>query len=389
MLGRDAPGEYPPAPLVDHLAERQKRDLVQSQFHLAIDHRFIVLLGRSDQSHAVQIFRRQRQHRGVADGLVETVVGTTLKQRRQSVVGQVVIDMAELVIDRRQINFGRRDAHFDAHVAGIVHVPGAGVADHIAVPRLNELGVVPERPGQLRHAQRDVEIFGTVRHFLGIDEIGTTADLPLFGLADRARSLQLCRVVPIPSLLQSAVDIEAGDARVRLDEIVNIAPLLRPHIAGQVRRNHFSDGTLFAILVLELAAYVAMQLVVERLDLRPQPVGFDRKLGRTHVVAGAPHLACVGKTNFFGALVDQASKLLVVAAHSARLIVPALPGVELRVVALVFSQHLGQLAEIAALIAGLAVAAIFASAVVAFELARQRGHPRQLERILGRWHRGR
>jgi hypothetical protein len=92
--------------------------------HLLVDQGFLAdAAGFADQADRVQVLRRQRQHDGVADGLMEAVVRAALEQRRQVVVGQVVIDVAELVVDRGQLVFGRRDAHLDAHVAQVCSCP--------------------------------------------------------------------------------------------------------------------------------------------------------------------------------------------------------------------------------------------------------------------------
>ena len=68
--------------------------------------------------------------------------------------------MPVLVIQRGQILFGRGDAHLDAHVALEIQIPGTGMADHIAVARLDELRVQPMRIGQFRHAKTGIETFG-------------------------------------------------------------------------------------------------------------------------------------------------------------------------------------------------------------------------------------
>jgi len=56
----------------------------------------------------------------------------------------------------------------------------------------------------------------------------------------------------------------------RCNDIIDIAPFLRPHIAEQIGADRTSSGLdLGAIFFVELVAGVAMQFVIERLDLRP------------------------------------------------------------------------------------------------------------------------
>ena len=85
-----------------------------------------------------QVFRRDRQRDRVADGLVKSVIRAVYEQRREIVVGALVKIMAELVVYGREIFRGRFDAHFDPQVILIIDVPGARVADHLAVARLGE-----------------------------------------------------------------------------------------------------------------------------------------------------------------------------------------------------------------------------------------------------------
>src|SRR3546814_4648043 len=74
-------------------------------------------------------------------------------------------------------------------------------------------------------------------------------------------------------------------------------------------------------------ARVAGQLVVQRLDLVPQAVGFRADLRGWHVVARAPQLAGVGIAHVACTLVDQFHEAHVVAAHGLGDRVPAAPGV--------------------------------------------------------------
>ena len=70
---------------------------------------------------------------GVADGFVETVVGAVAEEGRLLVVGALIEVVAQLVVNREEVFAGDLDAHLDAEVVDVIDVPGAGVADHVAV----------------------------------------------------------------------------------------------------------------------------------------------------------------------------------------------------------------------------------------------------------------
>ncbi len=68
-----------------------------------------------------------------------------------------------------------------------------------------------------------------------------------------------------------------------------VAPLLCPHVSEQLRGDRGVVGDLvLAVLCLQLAAHVTVQLVVERLHFLPQSLDVGLEVGRGHVVAGAP-----------------------------------------------------------------------------------------------------
>ena len=59
-------------------------------------------------------------------------------------VGALVEVVAQLVVDGDEVLAGDLDAHLEAEVVDVVDVPGAGVADHVAVARPQEQGALPE-----------------------------------------------------------------------------------------------------------------------------------------------------------------------------------------------------------------------------------------------------
>ncbi len=94
-----------------------------------------------------------------------------------------------------------------------VDVPGAGVADDFAVARLREERALPERRGQRVEAERGEE-----------------------ALAERT----IAFVVDV-LLRAGSSSRRAGVGIGRLDESIDVLPLLRPHVAEQVR----GDRALF------------------------------------------------------------------------------------------------------------------------------------------------
>ncbi len=59
-------------------------------------------------------------------------------------VGPLVEVVAQLVVDRHEVLGVDLDAHLDAQVVDPVDVPGAGVADDVAVGGLREQRTLPE-----------------------------------------------------------------------------------------------------------------------------------------------------------------------------------------------------------------------------------------------------
>src|SRR3546814_5104428 len=131
----------------------------------------------------------------------------------------------------------------------------------------------------------------------------------------------------------------------RTDYLFPYTTLFRSHVAQQGRVQHAVDGAFAGVLRFKPRARVAVQLVVQRLDLVPQAVGFRADLRRRHVVARAPQLAGVGIAHVACTLVDQFPEAYVVAAHGLGDRVPAAPGVELVVVVTAIVPYVLGLAE--------------------------------------------
>ena len=145
-----------------------------------------------------------------------------LIEHRQLVVVREVVVVTELVVDGDEILLGGLDAHLDAQIVVERHVPRAGVADDLAIVRLAELRALPERLRQRIEAQRGEE-----------------------GLAESSPSSWRRTSAP-----EGRRHVQAGLARVRLHQRVDVAPLLRPHVAEQVRRDGLARGHLVRAVLL-------------------------------------------------------------------------------------------------------------------------------------------
>src|SRR5438128_1946507 len=95
---------------------------------------------------------------------METVIGAVLKQRGLVLVSPLVEVMSQFMVDGDKILVADLNAHLQAHVILVVNVPRAGMADNIAVARLDEQGPLPEGLGCGRKAQRRKEILAIMDH---------------------------------------------------------------------------------------------------------------------------------------------------------------------------------------------------------------------------------
>ena len=167
------------------------------------------------QANLVQVFGRDRQRDGIADGFVEAVIGAVLEQERLILVGALVEVVAEFVVNGDEVFAAHLDAHLDAQIVFVVDVPGAGVADDIAVGGLGEQRALPECWRQRREAQRGEEAFAVLHHAVGVEVLR----------------------------LQQFGDVVGCFCLRRSDQREDVAPLLRPGIAEQVRGDRAVGGT--------------------------------------------------------------------------------------------------------------------------------------------------
>src|SRR5690606_35903945 len=150
---------------------------------------------------------------------------------------------------------------------------------------------------------------GNLRLALGLEA------LPRAGVW--AATIQSPTQLALALLLQSAGAVHPPGAFIRQQDVPQVAPVLLPHVAHQVRRQQaFADlAALHAVGLLQAVAGVAVQLLVEWPDLVPQTVGLGGEGLRLHVVAAAPHRTGVGVAHLRGALVHQLDEAGVVLAE--------------------------------------------------------------------------
>src|SRR5262249_29144380 len=123
-------------------------DLLERALHEQTD----VLAGIGDgvdESDLLEVLRGDGLSDGVAERLVEAVIGAVLVERRLISVGQVVIVVTELVMDSSEVLRSGLNAHLHTDVGLRIDVPCAGMANDVAVARLLEERALPEGVGQL------------------------------------------------------------------------------------------------------------------------------------------------------------------------------------------------------------------------------------------------
>ena len=298
---RDRAVENAPTPLIDQQSERKERHLVH---RLAKQQTGV--LGRIGHLVAVeqpdlnQIFRGHRQRDEIADRLVEPVIGPVQIKIGLSLVRPLVIIVSELVVDGHEVVAVDLGAHLDPQIVLIVEVPGRGMADHFAPDRPGDLRARPERLGKRRKPERSIKSLARSDHLLG-------------------------RVL----LLHQQIGQVIADVACSLgsDDVVDIAPFLRPHIAEQVGPDRPRIGlNRVPVLLVELGPRVAVELIVERLHFAPQPVVHPGKFLRAHVVLRAPHRARIVIAQVLRTRVRDGDHPRVVGAHRPPdILVPAGP----------------------------------------------------------------
>src|SRR5437660_4418496 len=220
ILRLDLAGKDAPAPLINEQSEGQKRDFFQRLVHEQTQIAFRPGYLR-DHIDLLEVLGCDGKGDGVADRLVEAVIRAVLEQDRLLTVSTLVHVVPQFMVDSPEILIPNADAHLEPKVFLVVDVPGAGVADYVAICRLLEERALPERLGQRIESQRREE---------GL----TVADHP-----------QLIDMV----LLQGGSKVHPTAPSGDVEQVVDIGPVLRPDVAQQmsgqraVERNQL--GTVF------------------------------------------------------------------------------------------------------------------------------------------------
>ena len=172
---------------------------------------------------------------------METVVGAVAEQERLLVVRALVEVVAQFVVDRGEVVGIDLDAHLHAQVVDASMSQARGMADYFTVARMHELRALPERFRQRRKSQRLEKVLPIADHGpacgerCGVALVG--AQVGAFGERGRSGGIFLRNL-----LLERGFKIDRLELRkLRIggrDEVVDVAPLLRPHVAQQLRRDH-------------------------------------------------------------------------------------------------------------------------------------------------------
>ena len=133
--------------------------------------------------------------------------------------------------------------------------------------------------------------------------------------------------VRVPGL-QDLGQVVARIRVLRSDQRIDVLPVLRPHVAQQMRRDRplLRDGV--AVLLAQLPPDVRVERDVERPHLLPEAIELGGEGVGRHVVLRPPHRARVLEPELTRALVGQLDEAHVVLLHRAADGVPAGPDVE-------------------------------------------------------------
>lgn len=102
---------------------------------------------------------------------MEAIIGAVFEKERLLLIGPLVHVVAEFMVNRDEIDIANLQADFDAEIVLVVDVPGAGVADDVAVRGFGEQRPLPKGPGQGRESHGDEEVFRVLHHTAGIDRL--------------------------------------------------------------------------------------------------------------------------------------------------------------------------------------------------------------------------
>lgn len=199
--------EYSIAELVQGVTEWQENNLGHRLLKELIDATLLVQSSIVGETNALQMLGgHDRQRDDITDSLMETRIRCATENSRLLLVLQVVLDVAQLVVHHVQIVSVQFGAHFDAHIAVLVEVPGRSVADNLTICGSCKNAQVPEGWRQCSHAQRLEELISEFK--------------------------KLPHTVVLAQHLR--LDIDERLLWVRCEQINDIIPRLAPHVAQQM-----------------------------------------------------------------------------------------------------------------------------------------------------------
>ena len=103
---------------------------------------------------------------------MEAVVRAVAKQRGLRIVRALIKVVAQLVVNGREIVSLLLDAHLDAQVFQVINVPGAGVANYVAIAWLGKHRAFPKCLRKRGKAQGHEEAFTVMHHSQRFDLLG-------------------------------------------------------------------------------------------------------------------------------------------------------------------------------------------------------------------------
>ncbi len=250
---------------------------------------------------------------------MEPVIGAISEQERLFVVRALVEVVAQFVVHGGEVVGVHLNAHLHPQVIDRVHVPCRSVAHHFAIARMHELRTLPEGRRQRTKSKAGKKILAVVDHRAAG---GKARRVALVGReVGRRIECGSRRGILFGNLLfKRRLKIDGLELRQlwigRRHQIVDIAPLLRPHVAQQFRRNH-AVGAFGRLAVFgdQAIANVRMQFAIKRFELGPRAFHFGGELCRRHVVSRAPQFARVLVAELSGPDVLQLDKAGILLAH--------------------------------------------------------------------------
>lgn len=229
--------EYSIAELVQGITKWQENNLGHRLLEELIDATLLVQSTIVGETNAFQMLGgHDRQRDDITDSLMEARIRCSTENSRLLLVLQVVLNVTQLVVHHVQIVSVQFGAHFDAHIAVLVEVPGRSVADNLTICGSCKNAQVPEGWRQCSHAQRLEELISEFK--------------------------QLPHTVVLAQHLR--LDIDERLLWVRCEQINDIIPRLAPHVAQQMHwyialgRHH-----IWSVMLTQAIPYVAVDLPIE------------------------------------------------------------------------------------------------------------------------------